>query len=144
DAAFDLVACMEALEFLPHPHKALAELSRVLRPGGWLLITNRYGSDARFFPGRIFSTDMLLNILRDLGMVEVEVQKWQVDYDLVWARKGGEAAPPGALPTPDLVRCPACGAVEMIPLKSGEWVCGECERRAPVGEDGVVDLFRLK
>lgn len=144
DDSVDLVACLEALEFLPRPQEALAELTRVLRPGGWLLITNRKGSDTKFFPGRIFPTETLLAILDQAGMVEIDVQKWQVDYDLVWARKAGDSEPAGARPTHELIRCPRCAATDMIPLDSGAWVCGSCEGRAPVGEDGVIELFRLQ
>ena len=38
-AAFDTVICCETLEHLPHPQIALAELARVLRPGGHLFLT---------------------------------------------------------------------------------------------------------
>lgn len=39
DASFDVVLCTEVLEHLPAPIEALRELSRVLVPGGKLLIT---------------------------------------------------------------------------------------------------------
>lgn len=39
DASFDVVLCTEVLEHLPRPIEALKELSRVLAPGGKLLIT---------------------------------------------------------------------------------------------------------
>jgi glycosyltransferase involved in cell wall biosynthesis len=37
--SFDTVICCETLEHLPHPRAALAELARVLRPGGRLFLT---------------------------------------------------------------------------------------------------------
>ena len=43
DGTFDAVTCMEALEFLPRPREALAEMVRVLAPGGLLAVTNRVG-----------------------------------------------------------------------------------------------------
>ncbi len=36
---FDLVLCTEVLEHVAEHHEALDELARILRPGGWLLIT---------------------------------------------------------------------------------------------------------
>jgi SAM-dependent methyltransferase len=39
DGAFDAVVFIEVLEHLTHPWKALAEIRRVLRPGGWLILT---------------------------------------------------------------------------------------------------------
>ncbi|MBI1833781.1 MAG: methyltransferase domain-containing protein [Candidatus Andersenbacteria bacterium] len=38
-ASFDTVLCVEVLEHVPYPAKALAELYRVLRPGGYIVIT---------------------------------------------------------------------------------------------------------
>jgi ubiquinone/menaquinone biosynthesis C-methylase UbiE len=43
DDTFDLVTCIEALEFMAHPLAVLRELVRVLRPDGLLVITNRQG-----------------------------------------------------------------------------------------------------
>ena len=39
DASFDLVVCTQVLEHLPKPGEALAEIHRVLRPGGSALIS---------------------------------------------------------------------------------------------------------
>lgn len=39
DGAFDLVLCAEVLEHLVHPLEAVAEIRRVLRPGGRLIVT---------------------------------------------------------------------------------------------------------
>ena len=142
DGTFDLVTCLEALEFFPQPLDNLRELVRVLRPGGVLVITNRKGLDARLMPGKTQSTPALAAYLREtLGLLDVEEERWQVDYDLIWARKAGESQPTGARPLAEVLRCPACGAVDMIPTEGGSWVCGGCERRFPVGDDGVLELF---
>jgi ubiquinone/menaquinone biosynthesis C-methylase UbiE len=61
DALFDVVTCLEALEFMPDPEATLNELIRVLRPGGLLFITNRTGPRARFMPGRIWSRERCFN-----------------------------------------------------------------------------------
>jgi SAM-dependent methyltransferase len=39
DASFDLITCLDVIEHTPDDHTALAELHRVSRPGGWLLVT---------------------------------------------------------------------------------------------------------
>lgn len=38
-AMFDLITCLDVLEHLPEDHRALVELRRVSKPGGWLLAT---------------------------------------------------------------------------------------------------------
>lgn len=39
DASFDLVVCIEVLRYLPAPRNAIAEMARVLKPGGIALVT---------------------------------------------------------------------------------------------------------
>ena len=90
DGTFDAVTCLEALEFLPDARAALAECVRVLRPGGLLLVTNRMGRDAWLMPGKTFSPDDFRRVLAALPLEVVQVEPWQVEYDLVWARKKNE------------------------------------------------------
>jgi SAM-dependent methyltransferase len=106
DDAFDAVACLEALEFMPRPKAVLAELLRVLQPGGALWITNRVGWQARLMPGKTFSTQGLVALLESSGAVAVRRQPWQVDYDLVTARKKG-AASRTSQGLSSLLRCPS-------------------------------------
>jgi hypothetical protein len=60
---------------------------RVLRPGGWLLMSNRVGWEARLMPGHTWSRAELISILRGLPLADISVRPWQTYYDLVWARK---------------------------------------------------------
>ncbi len=39
DATFDLITCLDVIEHTPDDRLTLAELRRVCRPGGWLLVT---------------------------------------------------------------------------------------------------------
>lgn len=39
EESFDLVLCTEVLEHVPYPERAVAELARILKPGGTLVIT---------------------------------------------------------------------------------------------------------
>jgi ubiquinone/menaquinone biosynthesis C-methylase UbiE len=50
NGSFDAVLCAEVLEHLPDPQRALGELSRVLRPGGRLLLTAPFCSLTHFSP----------------------------------------------------------------------------------------------
>ena len=90
DAQFEIVTCLEALEFLPSQEKALAEMVRVLRPDGVLLTTRRKGWEARTFIGRYYSEARFVELLQGLGLINVVVQPWQFDYELVFAIKPPE------------------------------------------------------
>lgn len=87
EATFDLVTCLEVLEFTPRPVTVLRELVRVLRPGGVLLVSNRVGWQACCILGRTFPRASVVPLFRRLDLEEIDVRPWQVDYDLVWARK---------------------------------------------------------
>jgi SAM-dependent methyltransferase len=39
DASFDLAMCIQAFDYVPDPRRAVAEIRRVLRPGGSLVLT---------------------------------------------------------------------------------------------------------
>ena len=84
---FDVVTCLEALEFFPNPQKAIGEMMRVLKPGGLLMLTNRIGPDAWKLPGRVIPTPQFAAWLAHLGLRQVEVDRWLADYDLVRAIK---------------------------------------------------------
>lgn len=86
DAAFDAVACLEALEFTRHPLRTLDELVRVLKPGGVLLTTNRIGR-ARWFPGRTYTDEELIELLSHYPIIKLEIHSWNTFYDQVWVRK---------------------------------------------------------
>jgi ubiquinone/menaquinone biosynthesis C-methylase UbiE len=92
DDQFEAVTCLEALEFFADGQAALNEMVRVLRPGGWLLITNRVGWEARLMPGHTWSRARLIEILRGLPITDISVRPWQTYYDLVWARKRNRGA----------------------------------------------------
>ncbi|MBL7200763.1 MAG: class I SAM-dependent methyltransferase [Anaerolineae bacterium] len=91
DETFDVVVCLETLEFTPSPKRTLGELMRVLRPGGVLLITNRIGR-ARWFPGRAVDDKALIEMLSWHPIVRIEIHSWNTFYDQAWVRKAGEAS----------------------------------------------------
>ncbi|MFH0816511.1 MAG: methyltransferase domain-containing protein [Methanobacteriota archaeon] len=50
DGSFDAIMCVEVLEHLPDPLLALKEFSRLLRKGGWLILTAPFCSLTHFAP----------------------------------------------------------------------------------------------
>jgi ubiquinone/menaquinone biosynthesis C-methylase UbiE len=85
--SFDIVTCLEALEFFPSDEAALVEMVRVLRPGGTLITTRRRGWEGRMFLSRYRSEADLQALLQELGLQSVRSFLWEVNYDLVTARK---------------------------------------------------------
>jgi ubiquinone/menaquinone biosynthesis C-methylase UbiE len=87
---FDLVSCLEALEYFPRPQQALAEMARVLRPGGTLVLSKWPDGWARSLPGRALTAAALRRTLAGLGFAGVEIRPWQPgNYELVIAKKYG-------------------------------------------------------
>lgn len=138
DDTFDCVTCLEALEFIPRPRDVLAELVRVLRPGGVLLVTNRIGWEARFLPGRAFPRAEFEALLRALPLEGVKVQPWQAAYDLAWALKSGDPHGGGVRPLEQILRCPNCGG--RLRREEDGFRCVGCGRLYPVAADGVIEL----
>ncbi|NLF00378.1 MAG: class I SAM-dependent methyltransferase [Anaerolineales bacterium] len=137
---FDAVTCLEALEFMPRPEAVLAELVRVLRPGGVLLTTNRIGRQARLLPGRTFSRDELEAILTSLPLESVQIRPWQVEYQLIWAVKIGRPVGGGVHPLSEIMRCPTCHS--NLERATDAFCCTGCARRYPIAADGVIEMAR--
>lgn len=87
-ATFDLVSCLEALEYFPRPRRALGEMARVLRPGGTLVVSKVPDGWARLMPGRALTRAGMRRALARAGMEQVVFRPWQPGhYELVTARK---------------------------------------------------------
>ena len=140
DDTFDAVACLEALEFTPAPRAVLAELVRVLRPGGVLLVTNRIGKDARLLPKRAFPREEFESVLAAFPLESIKVRPWQMDYDLSWAIKEGTPSGGGIRPLTEILRCPACDGP--LVRADGLFRCTEAGHSFNAAADGVIELAR--
>jgi ubiquinone/menaquinone biosynthesis C-methylase UbiE/uncharacterized protein YbaR (Trm112 family) len=141
NGTFDAVTCMESLEFMPRPLEVLAEMVRVLAPGGVLLLTNRVGREARLLPGRAIPRPAFEQVLAGQGLTAIEVRRWQTNYDLALARKPGSRAAKadGDVDLVAQVRCPGCGG--SLQREGTALSCPSCGRPYPIRE-GVVLLAK--
>lgn len=76
DESFDAVLCTEVLEHVPRPWAALAELHRVLRPGGALWLTVPFVGELHEEPHDYFryTSHGLRSLLDDAGFVDVAIE----------------------------------------------------------------------
>ena len=65
DASFDTVVCTLSLCNIPDDRKAVAEMKRVLRPGGWLLLLDHVRSSSRL--GRALQRALEVVTVRVVG-----------------------------------------------------------------------------
>ena len=132
DASFDVVTCLEALEFVSDLKAVLQEMVRVLRPGGLLLVTNRINT--RWMPGKTYDTHVFTALLADFGLCYVYSEHWQIDYQRVWARKPGSYAPSEWATLQAILRCP-CGSERFGVGRP----CQQCGRVLGISADRVLE-----
>lgn len=146
DASVDIVTCLEALEFMMDDEVVLAELVRVLRAGGLLVITNRQGHDRYLMAGKVRSHEALSRRLQDkFGLVIDTINpKWSDIYGLIIATKPGHSPPIGTQAGLwQKLRCPRC---ESTPLRADfgysvpTWVCPHCGHYIQQAFDGILEM----
>lgn len=71
DESFDTVAAMHVLSVVPEPEKVLAEMARVCRPGGQIVIVNHFSAEG----GALRTIERLSAPLEDL-------LGWQSDFPI--------------------------------------------------------------
>lgn len=71
DASFDTVAAMHVLSVVPEPEKVMAEIARVLKPGGRVVITNHFVRKRGF-----------LAFLERISSPFANVLGWHSDFEL--------------------------------------------------------------
>ncbi|MCS6871513.1 MAG: methyltransferase domain-containing protein [Anaerolineae bacterium] len=139
DETFDAVTCLEALEFLPDQAAALAEIVRVARVGAPILLTNRRGMYAWLMRGKVQPSEAFAESLYAYGLDQVEVETWQVEYDLVWAIKGGTAAKSARPQTwQAALRCPYCNCTGFQAAREQTLRCSHCEKALSFTAEGIL------
>lgn len=138
-SAFDVVTCMEALEFLPSRERTLREIARVLRPGGLLLTTLR--QHAPTVPN-VWTQAQMQAALQQAGFEAIEFVRWQQDYQLVWAQRLGSSPFLGAQPYEHVLRCAVCQHVGLLPSSDDDWQCPQCQQRY-THVNGMLDMRQV-
>ena len=124
DETFDVVSCMEALEVMPEMDTPLAELYRVLRPGG-MLITSR-GTDASGRSAKVRSVDAFKALLQEIGFEQVNIIPWWRWFDRVIARKPGEYSSTDGKSIPDVLVCENCQTTHFEIVPAAGLKCSNC------------------
>jgi ubiquinone/menaquinone biosynthesis C-methylase UbiE len=135
DAAFDAVCALEVLEMFPAMDEPLAELSRVLRPGG-ILLTSRSTEASRRW-GRIKSARAMTGLLETHGLEQVQITKWWKLFDRVIAVKRGDSQPIGRNNLSAILKCPSCQLTHWS-TGTDRWTCQTCSRELSLTKDGIL------
>ncbi|MBA3531106.1 MAG: methyltransferase domain-containing protein [Ardenticatenales bacterium] len=151
DESFDAVTCIEAIEFMPDWKGAIAEMVRVLRPGGWLAVTNRIGPTAKLMPGQVEAAPRFVAFLQSLGLLHVaphDLKKryfGQLYYELILGQKNGTRAlsQPSDESWLSALKCPHCDEEGRGVLEAGgrQWRCKGCVGTIRIEDDGVWALL---
>lgn len=78
DNSFDNVLCTEVIEHIPHPIDAFRELSRIIKPGGKLILTAPFCSMTHFAPYHFytgFNSYFYAKWMNDFGFEIIEMTK---------------------------------------------------------------------
>jgi ubiquinone/menaquinone biosynthesis C-methylase UbiE len=135
DATFDAVCALEVLELFPSMEEPLAELTRVLRPGG-ILLTSR-GTEESGRRAKVKSKPVFTSLLEAHGLREVVVTKWWKLFDRVTAKKAGNSTTVGAKTLNDVLRCGVCGQSQWGREADG-LKCRTCGKSLHVTPEGIV------
>ena len=83
EETFDAVVSIAMLQLIPKPTAALAEMARVLRPGGRMAVmvptAGRAGALMRLLPdggAHFFTEDEIADVLEDLGLVGIRTKSF--------------------------------------------------------------------
>ncbi len=137
DETFDVVCCLEALEVMPEMETPLAELFRLLRPGG-ILLTSR-GTEASGRRAKVVPAPDFVRLLERKGFVQVEIMPWWKLFDRVLARKPGTLLPAGLPRLEQALLCPACRQPTLADAADA-LRCHRCKRTLLRTPEGIVLL----
>jgi len=107
NASFDVVAAMHIVSVVPEPERVMAEMARVCRPGGKIVITNHFARQTGF-----------LSVLERLSAPFENLLGWHSDFEIS-----------AVLGQPDLEiaeksKLPPFGMMTFLVLEKKEWQGG--------------------
>jgi len=135
DAAFDAVCALEVLELFPNMEEPVAELTRVLRPGG-ILLTSR-GTEESGRKAKVRSRTELTALLEPSGLENIRITTWWRLFDRVIAMKNGISNPVGAKALTDVLKCSACQMTKFFAAPN-MLKCGNCGKELITTGEGIV------
>ena len=114
-ASYDSAVCLQVLEHVPHPARAMAEIHRVLKPGGTLIVSAPHLSRLHEQPRDFYRyTEHGLRVLLDeAGFADVKVQP----YGGIFCFAGHQVA------TLALCLCWHVPLVKRIVFWLNKWLC---------------------
>jgi ubiquinone/menaquinone biosynthesis C-methylase UbiE len=135
DAAFDVVCALEVLELFPNMDEPLAELTRVLRPGG-VLLTSR-GTEESGRKAKVKSATVFTTLLQNNGLENVQISKWWKLFDRVFAAKKGSSHTVSVHLLTDVLRCSSCHQTKWE-KKADALYCLHCGNHLTLTKQGIV------
>jgi|SRR5687767_14098380 ubiquinone/menaquinone biosynthesis C-methylase UbiE len=135
NATFDVICALEVLELFPNMEEPLAELSRVLRPGGILLISR--GTEESGRKAKVKSKADFGSLLTKHDFTNFQIAPWWELFDRVIAMKNGSSSPVGSRTLADVMRCSVCGHRRWSP-EADALKCDNCGKSLTVTKAGIV------
>ena len=135
DRTFDVVCCLEVLELFQNMDEPLAELTRVLRPGG-IMLTSR-GTEESGRKAKVKSKPVFTALLEQYSMTKVEITSWWKLFDRVIAQKAGISKPVGVQALSAVMRCGACGQVQWK-QETSILKCQNCGKELSITNEGII------
>lgn len=135
DDVFDAVCALEVLELFPSMDEPLAELTRVLRPGG-VLLTSR-GTEESGRKAKVKSTKEITALLETNGLNHVHITKWWKYFDRVIVIKRGDSQPATKKGLSNVLKCSVCQASDWSADPS-LWKCQKCGRELSITKERIV------
>jgi ubiquinone/menaquinone biosynthesis C-methylase UbiE len=135
DAAFDAVCALEVLELFPSMDEPLAELTRVLRPGG-VLLTSR-GTEESGRKAKVRSITEFTTLLQRYGVERIQITKWWKLFDRVLAEKQGSSQPVEFQELAEVLKCSSCQSRQWS-RTSNQWKCQACGKQLAKTKESIV------
>ena len=135
DAAFDAVCALEVLELFADMQEPLAELTRVLRPGG-ILLTSR-GTEESGRSTKIKSKLEFGLLLTQNDIETFSILPWWKLFDRAIAVRNGASEPVGPRKLSEVLKCSSCASIEWD-RATAALKCTICGNELIITEEGTV------